>query len=76
MSYKLEVQTDDTGKWYSNALAFSTKQEAEWSATILAEHWVIVKAWRVVESTKPVNAACNEYGKHQIFPLEIEYEVQ
>jgi len=76
MSWKLEVQTDHTNKWYSNALCFSTRIEAEWSAKVLANHWLIVKDWRVVESTKPVNAVCNEYGKHQIFPLEREHEGQ
>jgi hypothetical protein len=76
MSWKLEVQTDTTGKWYSNALVFSTKQEAEWSAKVLANNWLIVRDWRVVESDKPVNAVCNEYGKHQIFPLEKLHEGQ
>jgi hypothetical protein len=73
MSWKLEVQTDDTGKWYSNALRFETKEQAEWSAIVLAEHWVVVRSWRVISCNKPSNAACNEYGKHQLFPETKEH---
>jgi hypothetical protein len=29
MSFKPEVQTDDTCKWYGNALRFATREEAE-----------------------------------------------
>jgi hypothetical protein len=29
MSFKPEVQADDTGKWYGNALCFATRAEAE-----------------------------------------------
>jgi hypothetical protein len=29
MSFKPEVQTDSTGKWYGNALRFGTREEAE-----------------------------------------------
>jgi hypothetical protein len=29
MSFKPEVQTDDTGKWYGNALRFGSREEAE-----------------------------------------------
>lgn len=55
MSWKPEVQTDNTGKWYDNALRFATKEEAEISAADLSRRWLAVKAWRASESDDPVN---------------------
>lgn len=57
MSWKPEVQTDSSGKWYPNALAFATKEEADEYAADLASRWVLVNAWRSVESTQEVNYA-------------------
>ena len=55
MSYKPEVQTDDTGKWYGNALAFATPEEAQANVLALSMRWFAVRATRVVPSDEPVN---------------------
>jgi hypothetical protein len=55
MSWKPEVQTDATGKWYENALRFATRQEAENRARDLSMRWSAVREWRAAESTDPVN---------------------
>jgi len=55
MSYKPEVQTDNTGKWYANALRFETKEEALENARDLSYRWFAVKAFRASESLDPVN---------------------
>jgi hypothetical protein len=55
MSFKPEVQTDDTGKWYGNALRFATREEAEAQVADLMMRWTAVRETRVVESTDPVN---------------------
>ena len=55
MSYKPEVQTDTTGKWYGNALRFATHKEAEENAIHLAQRWLLVLDTRAVESDDPVN---------------------
>jgi hypothetical protein len=55
MSFKPEVQTDDTGKWYGNALRFGTREEAEAQVQDLMMRWFAVRETRVVESDDPVN---------------------
>lgn len=55
MSWKPEVQTDSTGKWYGNALRFATKEEAEKNVQDLAWRWMLVRDTRVVECNDPVN---------------------
>ena len=55
MSWKPEVQTDNTGTWASNALRFATKEEAEANASALADRWFAVRDTRAVESDDPVN---------------------
>jgi hypothetical protein len=55
MSFKPEVQTDDTGKWYGNALRFGTREEAEAQVQDLMIRWFAVKETRVVECNDPVN---------------------
>lgn len=55
MSWKPEVQTDDSGKWYTNALRFATEEEAEISAKDLMSRWLLVRACRASESDDPVN---------------------
>lgn len=54
MSFKPEVSTDATGKFYDNKLAFATREEAEISARDLMSRWMLVREWRAVESTDPV----------------------
>jgi hypothetical protein len=55
MSFKPEVQTDDTGKWYGNALRFGTREEAEAQIQDLMMRWFDVRETRVVECDDPVN---------------------
>jgi hypothetical protein len=55
MSFKPEVQTDNTGNWYGNALRFGTREEAEAQVRDLMMRWFAVKETRVVECDDPVN---------------------
>jgi hypothetical protein len=55
MSWKPEVRTDNTGKWYGNALRFATSEEAEANVADLASRWVLVRDTRVVEVDDPVS---------------------
>ncbi len=55
MSWQPEVQTDNSGKWYTNALRFATKEEAEANALDLMGRWMLVTDCRAAESTDPVN---------------------
>jgi hypothetical protein len=55
MSYKPEVQTDNSGKWYDNALRFETEAEALASARDLERRWFAVRAVRASYSDDPVN---------------------
>lgn len=56
MSWKPEVQTDGTGKWYGNALRFATKEEAEANVFDLACRWFAVREYRATECEDPVTA--------------------
>ena len=55
MFWKPEVQTDDTGKWYGNALRFSTKQEALDNARYFMGRWLLVRKYRATECSDLVN---------------------
>lgn len=55
MSYAPEVQTDNTGKWYGNAVRFATEAEAQAWALDRMMRWIAVRDTRVVESEDPVN---------------------
>jgi hypothetical protein len=55
MSFKPEVQTDSTGKWYGNALRFGTREEAEAQVQDLMMRWFAVRETRVVECDDPAN---------------------
>jgi hypothetical protein len=55
MSYKPEVQTDNSGKWYDNALRFETEEEALASAKDLERRWFAVRAVRASYSDDTVN---------------------
>ena len=57
MSFKPEVQTDNTGNWYGNALRFGTREEAEAQVRDLMMRWFAVKETRVVECDDPVTTA-------------------
>jgi hypothetical protein len=55
MSFRPEVQTDGTGKWYGNALRFATRAEAKAQVADLMMRWTAVRDIRVVECGDPVN---------------------
>lgn len=55
MSYKPQVQTDSSSKWYDNALRFATHEEALASARDLSSRWFAVRDYRAIESPDPVN---------------------
>lgn len=55
MSWKPEVQTDNTGAWYGNALRFATEKEAADNARDLSMRWFAVKEHRAAESADPVS---------------------
>lgn len=48
MKFKVEVQTDSSGKWYSNAITYPTKAEATVGGADLVRRWTAVREWRVV----------------------------
>lgn len=55
MSFKPEVSTDSSGKFYGNALAFATEQEAKDNAHDLFMRWMLCTGHRAVESDEPVS---------------------
>jgi hypothetical protein len=58
VSWKPEVKTtDNTGKWYGNALRFASREEAELNVLDLSLRWFLVTDTRVVECDDPVNYA-------------------
>jgi len=57
MSWKPEVITDSSGKWYTNALRFATKEEAEANVLALSTRWLTVREFRASESSDPVSHA-------------------
>ena len=54
-SFKPVVQTDQSGKWYDNALRFATHAEAYASASALAGRWFAVLNFDAIESDDPVS---------------------
>jgi len=43
-SWKPVVTTDDSGKWYDNALRFATQKEAQDNARDLSMRWFAVRS--------------------------------
>jgi hypothetical protein len=54
-SFAPEVTTNDSGKFYGNALRFATREEAEANVADLFSRWTLVRETRVVESDDEVN---------------------
>lgn len=71
MSWKPEVQTDNTGKWYDNALRFATREEAEANARDLAMRWTLVREHRASECEDPVNYEWRDGRLHSLPTLGI-----
>jgi len=55
MSFKAEVQADNTGTWAGNALRFATEAEAASYGSDLMGRWMLVRAVRVTVSEDQVN---------------------
>jgi hypothetical protein len=70
MSFKPEVQADDTGSWYDNALRFASRVEAEAQVADLMMRWTAVRGIRVVESTDPVNYRYVDGRLESVVPME------
>ena len=49
--FKVEVRTGSDPKFYSNAMRYDTKAEAEEAARDLASRWLLVVDWRTVPAT-------------------------
>jgi hypothetical protein len=54
MSFKPQVKTLGDEKFYGNALAFATFDEAYLNARDLSHRWMLVTDYRAVESDEPV----------------------
>ncbi len=46
--FKIEVKTIGDDKWYSNAMRYETREEAEAAALDLATRWMLVVDHRAV----------------------------
>ncbi|GAI90181.1 unnamed protein product [marine sediment metagenome] len=46
--YKIEVKTINDDNWYSNAMRYETREEAEVAALDLAARWMLVVDHRAV----------------------------
>ena len=62
-SWKPVVQTDATGKWYSNALRFRTEKEAYDNACDLMMRWSSVKDVAAHESD---DEPTHDYTNHRL----------
>jgi hypothetical protein len=74
MSYKPEVQTDNTGAWCGNALRFATEQEAHVYVADLAMRWTLVRDVRVVPSEDDVSARIVK-NRLELWPWEFRCEL-
>lgn len=54
-SFQVEVIADSTGEWYSNAMRYTNRSDAEDAAVSLAMRWAAVRDYRVVESDDEPN---------------------
>jgi hypothetical protein len=61
-SWKVEVRTDSSGRWYGNAIRYATREEAVRAMHELELRWVAVREARVVGTEDPVLSM--EGGKH------------
>ncbi|RPJ64676.1 MAG: hypothetical protein EHM23_00005 [Acidobacteria bacterium] len=55
MTWKVEVQADNTGTWAGNALRFEYELIARQYARDLMSRWTAVRDYRIVEVDDPVN---------------------
>jgi len=55
MSFKPQVTTGSDPKFYGNALAFATFDEAYQNAKDLSNRWMLVTDFRAIESDEPIS---------------------
>lgn len=55
MSFKAEIKVFNDPKFYPNGIAFATKNEADSYGSYKLGTWMMSDAYKVVESTEPVN---------------------
>jgi hypothetical protein len=55
VSWKVEVQADNTRSWSSNQLRFATEEEAQQYGRDLFTRWTAVREWRTARSDDPVS---------------------
>lgn len=55
MSFKPMIRIAGDSEFYSDDLAFATREEAEVAAQKTFNSWALAVAWRVDESDQPVN---------------------
>lgn len=55
MSFKAEINVHDDPKYYQNAVALATREEAESFARNKVLTWTLAESYRVVGSDEPVN---------------------
>jgi hypothetical protein len=67
MSWKMEVSTDSSGKWYPNACRYGSEVEALAAGEELMSRWLLVRDYRATETPdEPVNYIFNaKLGKPQ-----------
>lgn len=68
-SWKPEVQTDNSGNWYGNALRFATEEEALANARDLSMRWTLVRDYRASESDDEPNY---RYVDHTLVEIKKE----
>ena len=54
-SWKAQVQTDNSGKWYDNAIRLPTEVQAYEYGRDLLMRWTAVRDMRAVQSKDPIN---------------------
>ena len=54
-NYKMEVRTDSTDNWSSNACVYATEREALDAGDELMGRWMLVREYRAVTTDDPVN---------------------
>ncbi len=60
VSYAPEVIADSSGEWTGNGLRFERREDAQQWAFDLSLRWTLVREFRVVESSDPVNRKAGE----------------
>jgi hypothetical protein len=66
-AYRVEVYVEN--EWVGNGLVFPTRDEAAGYAAALKRAWILVKDYRVVETTEKANYNWIGPGNHDIIEI-------